>query len=330
MGEKSFTDYVIYFIGAVLFFLVLKELSSILRPLVLAFFITALLMPLYEFARKKKIPAAIPLAGVFILILVAFYLLGGLLTSEISRFENNKDYYQDQINSTIQLVSEKSNMHFDEFNLETLLTSKAGNKVVSTSVSALGNIFSELFLALLFVAFMIPSYRRMIQALSHKNRQMRITLMKIQTSVIDYLRTKTVISLGTAVSSALVLTFFHSDFIWTLSIIIFLFNFVPNIGSIVATIFASAIYLLKFGWGVNFIILFALLSLIQMIWGNFIEPAFAGKQLKLSPLLIIISLFFWGWLWGIGGMILSIPILAIVKITLEHFEETKHLAEYLQ
>ncbi len=330
MGEHTYVDYAILFIATVVFVLVLKYLASILRPLAIAFFISVIAMPVYEFAKRKKIPAFIPLIGIFIAIIIPFYLLGGILTSEISQFEENKAYYQEQFQNTVALISQHQPPQSQEFSLQGILQSQAGNKIVGNSFATLGNTFSELFLAAIFAAFMIPAYRGMINKLGHKNRKLRMAIMKTQTSVVSYLRTKTIISLGTAASSALVLVFFHSDFVWTLSIIIFLFNFVPNVGSIVATLGASAIYLLKFGLGWQFFVVTGLLILIQMIWGNFIEPYFAGKQLKLSPLLIIISLFFWAWVWGVGGMILSIPILSIVKIVLEHFEETKHLAEYMQ
>ncbi len=318
------------FIAIVVLVIVLQELASILRPLALAAFFTILCMPLYDFAKKKKIPAFIPLTGVFIIIIVVSYLLGGLLSSEIAIFESNSDTYQEQIQSTLDSFPLPENIDLNELNVEKIISNQSFKTFISSVINSAGNFFSEIFLAILFAIFMIPAYRKLLQKLIRKNRKLKTTLMKIQTSTVQYLRTKSIISLGTAASSALALALFQSDFVWTLSIILFLFNFIPNIGSFVAVALASLLYLFKFGLGSGFIALVIILITIQMIWGNIIEPYFSGKELKLSPLLILISLFFWGWLWGIGGMLLSVPLLAVLKIILEHFESTKSIAEYMQ
>lgn len=330
MKENKLVQYSIIFMAFVLLAIVLKELAFIFRPLTTAFFITVLLMPIYNFAKKKRIPSSLPIIGIILILSIIGYLLGGLITSEVARFDANSDSYQEQIDGTMNRLTKNKNINFEEFNIKTIISSEKASRLFNSSVTIVGNMFSEGFLAILFVAFMIPTYRKIIETMSYKNTKLRITLKKIQTSAISYLQTKLTISLGTAITSALILTIFQSDFIWTLSIAIFLFNFIPNVGSIFVTIIAAGLYLLKFGMGFHFIALLILLSATQITWGNFIEPKFAGKQLKLSPLLIIISLFFWGFIWGIGGMILSIPMLALLKISLEYFEETKYLAEYLQ
>lgn len=330
MKENKLVEYSIIFIALVILVIVLQSLSSILRPLAIAFFITMLVIPVYEFSKRKKIPVALPITGVFIIIIIAFYFLGGLLSSEVTRFDENKEAYNEQINETISLLTQNSNTEFESFNIQTIMQSQAGNRFISTSVSTISSVFSEIFLAILFAIFIIPGYKRLIQTVNKHNKNLQETMIKIQKHVISYLGTKTIISLGTAISSALILTIFQSDFIWTLSIIIFLFNFIPNIGSIVAVLIAAALYALKFGIGTKFFAVLILLGIMQQVWGNIIEPKFAGRQLKISPLLIIISLFFWGWVWGVGGMLISVPLLTTTKIILEHFDSTKHIAAYMQ
>ena len=91
--------------------------------------------------------------------------------------------------------------------------------------------------------------------------------------------------------------FFHLDFALFLAFVIFLFNFIPNVGSIIAMSFAFALSLIQFDSYSSSLFMFALLVSIDMGMGNIVEPQFMGNRLNLSPLVIIISLVFWGTIW---------------------------------
>jgi len=113
-------------------------------------------------------------------------------------------------------------------------------------------------------------------------------------------------------------------------VLIFLFNFIPYIGSLVAVTLPIILSILKYAdepWKPLLITL--LLLLIQRVVDNFIEPRLTGRKLGLSPLIVLLSLAFWGWLWGIVGMILAVPLTVIAKIILENIPETKPLATLL-
>ena len=111
------------------------------------------------------------------------------------------------------------------------------------------------------------------------------------------------------------------------AILTFCLNFIPNIGSIIAVILPIPIILLQFGISFPFIAAIILLVAIQIAIGNILEPKLMGDSMGLHPVTILFFLAFWGYLWGITGMFLSVPITATLKIIFDKFEMTKPVAQ---
>jgi predicted PurR-regulated permease PerM len=101
---------------------------------------------------------------------------------------------------------------------------------------------------------------------------------------------------------------------------------VPNIGSLISTILPGLIAFLQFDNVITPIIIIVILVVIQNIIGNILEPRYLGDQLDLSPLLLLVSLIFWGYVWGIVGMVLSVPIMSMLKIVLSKFDSTRAIS----
>ena len=154
-------------------------------------------------------------------------------------------------------------------------------------------------------------------SVSKRNKFNKI-LAKIEEGVIRYLGGKGLISLGTAITSAIILYFFGVDYIFILATFFFILNFIPNMGSFIAVIIALLFYFVQYGFVLNLLWLAVALTLVQIIFGNFIEPHFMGYSLRLYPIVIIVSLFLWYWVWGPVGMLLSVPITSTIKIVLKH------------
>jgi predicted PurR-regulated permease PerM len=103
-------------------------------------------------------------------------------------------------------------------------------------------------------------------------------------------------------------------------------NFIPTIGSIVATIPPIAVTLFQSGSISKTLLVAVLLIVIQVIVGNILEPKVMGRGLNLSPLVVLLSLIFWGWIWGIPGMLLSVPLTAAIRIAMEQIDSTRTVA----
>jgi predicted PurR-regulated permease PerM len=143
----------------------------------------------------------------------------------------------------------------------------------------------------------------------------------IASQISRYLSIKLLLSAITGALVWLVLRLMGVDFPITWGVLAFLLNFIPTVGSIVATIPPVLLAVVQFYpnlWMAG-VVLF-ILALIQQVIGNFVEPKLMGENLNLSPVVILLSLVFWGWLWGITGALLSVPIAAAIKIVCENIE----------
>jgi predicted PurR-regulated permease PerM len=149
----------------------------------------------------------------------------------------------------------------------------------------------------------------------------------INAAVSKYLAVKTFTSFLTALLSVLVLAAFGVKYAVLWAILTFFANFIPYIGSMVAVALPIAMSFVQFPDALyKPIVVLVLLTLVQQLIGSVIEPRLIGKKLGVSPLIILLSLAFWGMLWGIPGMILSAPLVVSIKIILENIEYTRSIA----
>lgn len=139
-------------------------------------------------------------------------------------------------------------------------------------------------------------------------------LAKISTSVRRYIWLKTIVSLLTSIGCYAVLRFQQIDFAETWALLIFALNYIPNIGSIIGVALPCLLAIVQFETLTPFFVLLTGLTLIQIAMGSVLEPLLMGKSLNMSPFAIVLSLAFWGIIWGIVGMFLSVPILVIIMI----------------
>lgn len=149
---------------------------------------------------------------------------------------------------------------------------------------------------------------------------------KIRSDIRTYIGIKVLTSAGTALLSYLVLYWVGVDFASFWAVLIFLLNFIPTIGSIIATAFPSILTLVQFGTLGPFIITTSVLIGIQFCIGSLLEPRLMGSRLNLSPIVILLSLGLWGSIWGIPGMFLCVPITVIIVIICSYFHTTRPIA----
>ena len=321
---------VVIFIGGV----VLQQAKPVLFPFFLAVFLSFLLYPVQDFLTRIKIPKFLSIIFILLVTFTIIYLLGALFYSAGKTFAVEFPKYGQKISTILISLQEKLNL--SPLNLETVDWSKQLklNKIGGLIVSSLGPFFSfisTLFLIFIFLIFMLAgrgkTQEKLKKSLNKKNARKVIEVVeKIDGQIQKYLVIKTIVSLFTGIFVTVVLLIFGVDFAIVFGFLTFLMNYIPNIGSFIATAFPIIIAFFQFEtiWPAFWIMV--LLMSIQMIMGNFIEPKLMGRGLGLSPLVVLFFLFFWGWLWGIPGMILSVPIAAIVKIICSNIDELNIIA----
>lgn len=198
--------------------------------------------------------------------------------------------------------------------------------------ASLTDLFGNAFLIILYVLFILleeSTFGLKIKALftdPKKHKETEVTLEKINKSISNYITLKTIISIITGVFSYIALYFIGVDTPIFWAFLIFLFNYIPTIGSLIGTLFPAFIALMQFGDITHPLLVITIVGVIQLIVGNFLEPKIMGNSLNLSPLIVIISLSVWGSIWGIVGMVLSVPITVIMIILFAQFKSTKPIA----
>ena len=309
--------------------------KALLMPLVIAVLLFYILLMLTHFFQKYGIlglPVPQPFCLVTSISLVVLTLVGlfSLIGSSLYGIVHQAPAYQEQIN----LWAEKANNFLEpyDFDVSMLFTSLNVSgfiKGTANTVSEFTKSFALVAIYTLFIALEYGSFQKKVKALSASqasyNKADRI-LSNVGQGVGSYLKVKTLMSAATGALSCLVLTLSAVPYAGFWGLIIFALNFIPTLGSILAVLMVIPAVLLQLGATVEAGIAVAFLALVQILIGNFIEPRIVGRSLNLSPLIILLSLAFWGTIWGPIGALLCVPLMVVLNMTFAQFKTTEKIA----
>jgi AI-2 transport protein TqsA len=317
--------------------LILRLAKPVFFPFFLAIFFYFILSPALDFLMRLRIPKPI---AIFIIIAVAFcglYLLGILIYASGKEFAASFPQYGEQINSLFSSLLEKLGLSRVSWDPWAWSKSLDVNKVTSLIVGSLDKIFSffsDFALIFVFLVFMLSGRGKLTSKVDkafHPGRAKKINqiLENIDSQIQKYLIIKTGVSLIAGIFAAALLFVFGVHYAILFGFLTFVLNYIPSVGSIVAillTALAAAIQLGSF-WPALWILL--ILIIFDSFLGSFLEPKLMGQGLGLSPLVVLFSLIFWGWLWGIPGMILAVPLMAVIKIICGNIPSLQSVAEIM-
>jgi predicted PurR-regulated permease PerM len=312
--------------------------KDLLVPFVLAVFLTFLLNPFITFFEKRRIPPIISILLALVISVVFILLIAQVTYDSISAFSENFSKYENRLNElgeklvsllgiSPDVLSGKLKLT-DDPRAAQLLKGLSISSLLSSVLKSVNNVISQLVLVFLFLLFLLLGRNQFLQkvnrafppAVSEKATAM---FRNINEQVQKYLVMKTLISLLTAGLVMIILFLFGVDFVLVWGLLTFLFNFIPNIGSFIASLLPLGLAFIQFDNYFKILWLVILLFGVQFICGNLLEPKFMGKSINLSPVVILFALIFWGYLWGIMGMFLSVPIMAIIKIIFENIDSLR-------
>lgn len=338
MKENKLVNSSIIFIGLSLIFVVLREFQTFLRPFVISIILAFLLVPITRLSKERKILMSLNTLSVIIIIFVSISIFATILSNDSSNIDNFSD--ENKIEKSLNTRFQEINFNIFGLNIEVskfLNPDKISDiisKIIRNILNSVGTFFGEFFLVILFLIFILPSLDTTINKISQNmdldsKKKFKNAIEQIEKSIRSYLFIKSIISLGTAISSLIIMFLFGVKFALIFTFLIFALNFIPNIGSFIAVFVVIFSYFIEIGFGFKLFILAVFLIIIQIIFGNILEPKIAGKRLELSPIIILLSLFFWGSVWGIFGMFFAIPLTSIIKIVLENIDSTEYIVKYL-
>lgn len=300
----------------------IKAASVILVPFLLSVFIAIICNPLVNSLVAYRVPRGGAITLIMLLIIMVGVWLANLVGGSVNDFTGNLPEYRQQLNQQFQWLIEKLavfNFPVTGNQLLEYFDPGAAMSMATRMINSLGGVMANLFLILLTVVFMLVEAPTLPKKIHYAldDPDMRLAQIdKFLHSVNQYLAIKTLVSLATGMIVALFLWAIGLDYFLLWGVLAFMFNYVPNIGSIIAAIPAVLLALIQLGplWaGVTG----GMYILVNVVMGNGVEPRFMGRGLGLSTLVVFLSLIFWGWLLGTVGMLLSVPLTMIVKIGLE-------------
>ena len=312
---------------------VLKVTASVFIPLVVAVLLAFVFYPFCKKMSTFHIPWIVSILLLIVLSLVVMYFAGNLLVTSCKAIVNAYPRYEARFSSLIQLFIDTFNIHYDENSslLTNLLSSSKVQSTVQNAALSLSNFIVSagkvIFLVILLVVFLLIELRTLHKkvdtAFPKKAIRQKIGNIAGNTirEVTHFISIKFFISLITGILVFLSCLVMNMDFPIIWGFLAFVLNFIPNFGSILSWVITVVFAILQFypSWGKIVFIAVAVLA-INMILGNIIEPRWEGSDLGLSPFVILVSLSFWGWMWGFVGMILAVPMMVIIKIVCENVD----------
>lgn len=301
---------------------VLKLTASIVQPLVIALLLSFVLDPLVEFLTRLKLPRFVAILVVIVLILALGSLLAFVLYASVQSVLREFPFYQGRIVELYRLASETFQLPEDLIT-ELQIIRQLGNFLVAFSSDFLG-VLGALVMIIVFLLFLLlekPYLRPKVTQALEGPRTEKIWRIVAHTNaqIGRYLTVKLFVSSVTGGLVWLAFGIIGVDFAFVWGVLSFLFNFIPSIGSIAVGVISVVFATLQFYPAVNPIVAAAVSMLtIQLVLGNVIDPKMQGDSLKISPVVILFSLLLWGWLWGIVGLFLAVPLTVALKIVFEN------------
>lgn len=333
-GSSLLVSIPLIIITVVLVIYILWIWSSLLIPFIIALLFSFAIIWLMNFYKKFRLPSIIA----FILSIATygfvFWGLGKLIWSNIDELIRLLPEYQKKIVSIIIWVFDKIWIEPPK-SFNDIATRINFESIFTSVISWVTWIFWKAWIIIFYVIFLLLEYRyfgqklrMMIRDESNRSQVLEV-IAKIRKDIKSYFVIKTFVSLFTGVLSYLVMTIFGLDFAIFWAFLVFALNFIPSIWSIIAVTFPVLFSLVQFDS--YYVVLFMASGLIwvQVLMWNIIEPRFVWNKLNLSPLVIILALGFWGGIWWVVWMLLSVPIMVIINIILAKIPATRSIAVLL-
>jgi len=300
----------------------LKLAASLLVPLVLAAFLALVCMHPIAKLKGWGLPSALAITLVVLLLILVLLGVTVLVGGSAAQFSQAIPGYQKSLEGIVHGVLgrlEHFGLDLDETRADMAFDSERILKLISNVVGGLLGALSNFFLILLVMVFILvdaedfPAKLRLALGSAEADLE---RFRAIKRSVNTYLAVKTWVSFLTGLSIGLFAWIIGLDFPFLWGFVAFIFNFIPNIGSLLAAVPAVLLGLLQGGW--EFALLVAAGFLVaNQVFGNVLEPRLLGRKMGLSVLTVFLSLLVWNWIWGPVGMLLSVPLTMVVKISLE-------------
>lgn len=313
----------------------MRAAAALINPFLLAVFLAILFSPPLFWLQRQGVPNALAVSIILLGFLVIAFLLMVFVGRSLNTLSQQLPVYQERLATMMtQFFAWLTSLGLDMTKLP-LADYVTPRKVISLAyfgLSVFKGLFTNMFLIFLTVLFILieaAGFPQKLQA-AFPDPEKTLGHFKAMTeSVNQYMGVKAIFSVATGVSIWGLLALIGVDFAATWGLLAFFLNFIPSIGSIIAAVPAIILALIQLGLPSALLALLGYL-VVNVLFGNLLEPRFMGRRLGLSTLVVFLSLLFWGWVLGPIGMVLSVPLTMIAKIALAANEDTRWIAVLLE
>jgi AI-2 transport protein TqsA len=328
------TKLVVVFLGILVFLtlgFVLHLLKAILLPFVVAVFLSQIFMPGMMALRRYRVPTGVAILLMLIAVSAVLFAFSWVIVSSFQSFRDSLPRYEARLGGLVdgaitRLVSTLPMLRepVKRFRWQEMVEVSSLTGVLAAGAGSFLLFFNEMFLVILYLVFLLAGSEsfpaKLERALMDRAERVAGVISNIETQVRKYLVTKTFVNMINGLLVTVLLAMLGVDFAPLWGFLTFIAHYIPHVGAVLSVGLPTIFVFLQFdspGWAM---LVAVLNGALQFGIGNVVEPRIVGHSLDLSPVLVLLSLIFWGWLWGPWGMILAVPITSTIKIVCANIE----------
>ena len=325
-------DTVLTIAGFLIILAWMRYAQGLIVPFLLALFLAIIAATPVSWLKSKGLSAPLAVILVLLVSIALGVFVALVLSSSVDQFSQSLPAYQTRLKELLSGVDDWLSGHGikvpESGGIMDVIDPGQAMGFANSLISSLGGVFGNLFLILFTVLFMLLEawiFPQKIQAIYGNNSAMVLARFSdVIKSTRQYLSIKALMSLATGIIVGAAPAVVRLDYPILWGFLAFALNFIPNIGSIIAAVPAALLSLVQLGSMATLGIILVYLT-VNVVIGNIIEPRFMGEKVGLSTLVVFLSLVFWGWLFGLVGMLLSVPLTMTVKFASLASDETRWL-----
>ena len=335
LDQRRTTNILLLVIVVPLVFYLLKIFSFIFIPLVFSMFIALLFLPLMRWLGKYKVPKFVSI--IIILLLISGGLKIGIELIQLSSKQimaSDSDFFakaEVKLSAAKVYLEENFGMTFQKN--ENIIVQLFKRDNIGTTVDFLRKFLTSILMTTFFVVLWLAESINVHKLLNNtilKQKHASIkTFMKIEKDLNTFIKVKVLVSLLTGIGTGLACLFFDVSFPIFWGLFAFVINFVQMVGSFATVILLSIFAFVELDPTSMLFFFILTITGVQILFGAILEPIFMGKSFSINVIAVLVMLMFWGFLWGIPGLIMAIPITVFIKILLDQFPSTKIIASIL-
>ena len=343
LDVKAIKNMLIIIIIPLVFYL-LKLLAFIFIPLASALFLSILFTPFMRWMKKKKIPKIVSLFSVMLIIFSFFKLSSELVQLSSHEIMNSNTSellikMEDKLLGVVRPVEQFLGIGtaIEDDSIHNFLQGDDGNSSLlnyfGNTIQFLQKFITQLLMLFFFLILLLAGsldLQSIMNSTVVKRRSTAIkTMLKIEKSIVKFIQVKFILSALTGIGFGLACVAFDVSFPIFWGLFAFAINFVQMVGSVISNLCLSIFSLAEIESTGTLALFCIIIASVQILFGGILEPIMMGKTFSINTVTVLIMLMLWGFVWGVPGLILSIPITVLVKIILEQNSRTKNIAKLM-